>query len=96
MGLAGIREAYETGRGRVVMRAKVHTEDVRGGKTALIVTEMPYMVKKGGDDGVITEDRRAGRVEGADRDLGLNDESRPHRHAHLHRAQARRHPEWSC
>jgi DNA gyrase subunit A len=53
MGTAGIREAYETGRGRVVMRAKVHTEDVRGGKTALIVTEMPYMVRKGGDEGVI-------------------------------------------
>jgi DNA gyrase subunit A len=53
MGVSGIREAYETGRGRVVMRAKVHTEDVRGGKTALIVTELPYMVRKGGDEGVI-------------------------------------------
>ena len=30
MGLAGIREAYETGRGRVVMRAKVHTEELEG------------------------------------------------------------------
>src|SRR5579871_6275766 len=55
MGTAGIREAYETGRGRVVMRARVHTEDVRGNKTALIVTELPYLVKKGGDDGVITK-----------------------------------------
>jgi len=55
MGLAGIRDAYETGRGRVLMRGKVHTEDVRGGKTALIVTELPYMVKKGGDDGVIAK-----------------------------------------
>ncbi|MDX6593414.1 MAG: gyrase subunit [Gaiellales bacterium] len=53
MGISGIREAYETGRGRVVMRAKVHTEDVKGGKTALIVTELPYMVRKGGDEGVI-------------------------------------------
>src|SRR4051794_4829857 len=55
MGLGGIREAYETGRGRVLMRARVHTEDVRGGKTALIVTELPYMVKKGGDEGVIAK-----------------------------------------
>jgi DNA gyrase subunit A len=55
MGLAGIREAYETGRGRVRMRAKVHTEPVKGGKTALIITELPYMVKKGGEDGVIVK-----------------------------------------
>jgi DNA gyrase subunit A len=55
MGTTGIREAYETGRGRVVMRARVHTEDVKGNKSALIVTELPYMVKKGGDDGVISK-----------------------------------------
>ena len=42
----GIREAYETGRGRVVMRARVHTEELKGGKNALIVTELPYQVKK--------------------------------------------------
>src|SRR5689334_21569315 len=53
MGMAGIREAYETGRGRVVMRARVHTEDLRGGRTALIVTEVPYQVKRDGDDGLV-------------------------------------------
>jgi DNA gyrase subunit A len=53
MGLAGIREAYETGRGRVVMRARIHTEQMSGGRSALIVTEMPYQVKRDGDDGVI-------------------------------------------
>jgi DNA gyrase subunit A len=53
MGVGGIREAYETGRGRVVMRAKVHTEDLRGGRTALIVTEVPYQVKRDGDDGLV-------------------------------------------
>jgi len=46
MGLAGIREAYETGRGRVIVRAKVHSEQIRQGKTALIVTELPYQVNK--------------------------------------------------
>jgi DNA gyrase subunit A len=55
MGLGGIREAYATGRGRVVMRARVHTEELKGGRNALIVTELPYMVKKGGEDGVITK-----------------------------------------
>ena len=75
MGMAGIREAYETGRGRVVMRAKVHTEDVRGGKTALIVTEMPYMVKKGGDDGVIQKIAELVESKVLNEISALNDES---------------------
>jgi DNA gyrase subunit A len=53
MGISGIREAYETGRGRVIMRAKVHSEELRGGKNALIVTEVPYQVKRDGDDGLV-------------------------------------------
>jgi DNA gyrase subunit A len=36
-----------------VMRARIHTEQMSGGKSALIVTEMPYQVKRDGDDGVI-------------------------------------------
>ena len=46
MGSAGIREGYETGRGRVVVRAKAHTEPLKQGKTAIIVTELPYQVNK--------------------------------------------------
>jgi len=53
VGRAGIRDAYRTGRGRVVMRARAHIEELRGGKSAIIVTELPYGVKKGGDAGVI-------------------------------------------
>jgi DNA gyrase subunit A len=53
VGRAGIRDAYRTGRGRVIMRARLHTEELRGGKNAVIVTELPYGVKKGGDSGVI-------------------------------------------
>ena len=53
VGRMGIRDAYRTGRGRVVMRARVHVEELRGGKSAIIVTELPYGVKKGGDTGVI-------------------------------------------
>ena len=45
-GMGGIRDAYLTGRGRVVMRARAHYEELRGGKTAIIITEIPYMVNK--------------------------------------------------
>ncbi len=53
VGRAGIRDAYRSGRGRIVMRARAHIEELRGGKTAIVVTELPYAVKKGGDNGVI-------------------------------------------
>src|SRR5215211_2806648 len=53
LGLSGIRDAYETGRGRVRVRAKAHVEPLSQGKEAIIVTELPYMVKKGGDSGLI-------------------------------------------
>src|SRR4051812_6710336 len=55
VGRAGIRDAFRTGRGRVVMRARAHIEELRGGKSAIIVTELPYGVKKGGDSGVIAK-----------------------------------------
>ena len=55
VGREGIRDAYRTGRGRIVMRARAHIEELRGGKTAIIVTELPYGVKKGGDSGVIAK-----------------------------------------
>jgi DNA gyrase subunit A len=53
IGLSGIRDAYETGRGRVRVRARAHIEPLSQGKEAIIVTELPYMVKKGGDGGLI-------------------------------------------
>src|SRR5690349_14986260 len=53
LGLSGIREAYETGRGRVRVRARAHSEPLSHGKEAIIVTELPYAVKKGGEGGVI-------------------------------------------
>ncbi len=53
VGRSGIRDAYRTGRGRIVMRGRAHVEELRGGKSAIIVTELPYGVKKGGDSGVI-------------------------------------------
>jgi DNA gyrase subunit A len=53
VGRSGIRDAYRTGRGRIVLRARAHVEELRGGRSAIIVTELPYGVKKGGDSGVI-------------------------------------------
>ena len=53
LGLSGIRDAYETGRGRVRVRARAHIEQIRGNREAIVVTELPFMVKKGGDGGVI-------------------------------------------
>ncbi len=55
IGRSGIRDAYRSGRGRIVMRARAHIEELRGGKSAIIVTELPYGVKKGGENGVITK-----------------------------------------
>jgi DNA gyrase subunit A len=53
VGRSGIKDAYRSGRGRIVMRARAHIEELRGGKSAIIVSELPYGVKKGGDTGVI-------------------------------------------
>jgi DNA gyrase subunit A len=47
VGRQGIKDAYETGRGRIVVRARAHIEPLRHGKEAIIVTEMPYQVSKG-------------------------------------------------
>jgi len=46
-GMSGVREGYRTGRGRVVMRAKTHIEDMdKGGRQAIVVDELPYQVNK--------------------------------------------------
>ena len=47
VGRQGIKDAYETGRGRVIVRAKAHIEPLRQGKEAVVITEMPYQVSKG-------------------------------------------------
>jgi DNA gyrase subunit A len=54
MGSEGIREAYRSGRGSVRVRARAHIEPLnRAGKEAIIVTELPFQVKKGGEGGLI-------------------------------------------
>jgi DNA gyrase subunit A len=51
----GIRDAYASGRGSIKVRAKAHIEPIKGGKEAIVVSELPFMVKKGGDAGLITK-----------------------------------------
>ena len=46
MGLSGIRSAYATGRGRIIVRAKAEIEEHKNGSTSIIVTELPYQVNK--------------------------------------------------
>src|ERR1700736_6717885 len=53
LGREGIRDAYATGRGRIRVQAKAHIEPIGQGKEAIIVTELPFQVRKGGDGGVI-------------------------------------------
>lgn len=45
-GYEGVKEAYETGRGRVIMRAKTEIEHTASGRECIVVTEIPYMVNK--------------------------------------------------
>src|SRR6478609_3103158 len=47
LGREGIKEAYRSGRGRVVMRARAHAEEQRGGRSAIVISELPYGVKSG-------------------------------------------------
>ncbi len=68
LGRDGIREAYATGRGRIRVQAKAHIEPISQGKEAIIVTELPYQVRKGGDGGLDLEDRRVARRQEAARD----------------------------
>ncbi len=72
IGTAGIKSMYETGRGRIVMRARAMTESVRGGKEQLVVTELPYATSKSRIiDQIATLSRKGAIPEVAD----LRDES---------------------
>ncbi|MBM3503207.1 MAG: DNA gyrase subunit A [Alphaproteobacteria bacterium] len=72
LGRSGIREAFLTGRGSVVVRAKVHTEDIGRDRVALVVTEIPFQINKSQLVEQIAEVARDKRVEGI---ADLRDES---------------------
>ena len=63
-GLQGIRDAYTTGRGMLTLRAKAHAEKLRGGREAVIITELPYQVNKAALIEKIAELRREKKLEG--------------------------------
>ncbi len=71
-GYGGIKQAYRTGRGRCVIRAKMHEEILRGTRNALIVTEIPYQVNKSTLIEKIAASVRDKRVDGI---TDLRDES---------------------
>ncbi|WP_080839785.1 DNA gyrase subunit A [Cohnella massiliensis] len=64
MGEDGIREAYETGKGRIYIRSKTAIEDVRGGKQQIVITEIPYQVVKSKLVNAIDNLRLEKKVEG--------------------------------
>ncbi len=64
LGRAGIRSAYHKGRGSVIMRGRVHVEEVRKDREALIVTEIPYQVNKASMVEKIAELVRDKKIEG--------------------------------
>ncbi len=55
MSREGIRDAYASGRGSIKVRARAHVEPLKGGKEAIVVTELPFTVKKLGDGGLVTK-----------------------------------------
>ncbi|MFP4003955.1 MAG: DNA gyrase subunit A [Alphaproteobacteria bacterium] len=75
MGQAGARSALVKGRGSVVMRGRVHTEEIRKDREALIITEIPYQVNKAGMVEKIAELVRDKRIEGI---ADIRDESDRH------------------
>jgi DNA gyrase subunit A len=64
LGRSGIRQAYETGRGSILVRGRSHVEEMRGGREAVIVTEIPYQVNKSVMIEKIAELVRDKRIEG--------------------------------
>ena len=72
MGTSGIRDAYETGRGSLTVRAKAHVETTKTGRARLVFTEMPYQVNKGALQEKIAQLVNEKRLEGIS---DLRDES---------------------
>ena len=64
MGKGGIRQAYQTGRGKIVLRAKAEVEEYDNGKQRIVVTEIPYKVNKAEMEKRINELVRDGKIDG--------------------------------
>ncbi|MDR3255771.1 MAG: DNA gyrase subunit A [Synergistaceae bacterium] len=64
LGRDGIVEAYSTGRGKITVRGRVETEEIKRGKNALIITEIPYMVNKLNLIETIAKGAQNGQIDG--------------------------------
>jgi len=71
-GYEGIKQAYKTGKGRVIIRGKYHFEESHGGKPQIIFTEIPYMVNKAAEIQKIADLVNDGKIDGI---VHANDES---------------------
>lgn len=63
-GVEGIKKAYETGKGKIVVRSKTEIETIKGGKQQIVITEIPYEVNKANLVKKIDEQRHDKRLEG--------------------------------
>ncbi len=64
LGMSGIRSAYTTGRGSIMMRSRAHVEEGRGDRRSIVLTEIPYQVGKNGLVEKIAEAAKDKRIEG--------------------------------
>lgn len=64
MGKSGIRKAYTTGRGRIIVRAKAEIEELDGGRQRIVITELPYQVNKARLEKTINELVHDGKIDG--------------------------------
>ena len=63
-GIDGIKKAYETGKGKIIVRSKTDIETIRGGKQQIVITEIPYEVNKANMVKKMDELRLDRKVEG--------------------------------
>ena len=93
MGRAGIREAYHTGRGRIIVRANSEIEAMSANRSRIVITEIPYQVNKAR---LVEKIAEVGAGQGGRRHLRPARGVRPQGHAHRHRAERRTStPTWS-
>ena len=62
----GIKKAYETGKGKIIIRGKTEVESIRGGKQQIVITEIPFEVNKANLVKKMDELRLDKKVEGID------------------------------
>jgi len=86
VGDEGIRQAYSTGRGRLILRGVATIEETKAGRYAIIITEIPFQLNKTSLIERIAELVRGGKLDAIS---DMRDESDRRRIAHCHRAQAR-------